>query len=60
MSDDDETDPTPKRHNFTDTYADEIGLKVYGHGNPVRLFVAGLHGDEWKATTKILMKTKAS
>ncbi|MDQ1274638.1 MAG: hypothetical protein QG610_210 [Euryarchaeota archaeon] len=58
MSADEETDPVPKRHNFTDTYADEIGLKVYGHGKPVRLFVAGLHGDEWKDTTKILMKIK--
>ncbi|WP_332881692.1 DUF2119 family protein [Methanosarcina horonobensis] len=46
------------RYNFTDMYADEIGLKVYGHGEPVRLFVAGLHGDEWKDTTEILMKIK--
>jgi hypothetical protein len=47
---------SPERYNFTDTCADEIGFKVYGNGKPVRLFVAGLHGDEWKDTTDILMK----
>ncbi|MDD4248293.1 DUF2119 domain-containing protein [Methanosarcina sp.] len=35
---------------------DETGLRVYGHGKPVRLFVAGLHGDEWKDTTELLLK----
>lgn len=39
-------------------YPDETGLKIYGHGKPVRLFVAGLHGDEWKDTTEILMGIK--
>ncbi|MFP4654823.1 MAG: DUF2119 domain-containing protein [Methanohalobium sp.] len=29
-------------------------VNVYGHGNPVRLFVAGLHGDEWRDTSDIL------
>jgi len=48
--------PSPERYNFTDACADEIGFKVYGNGKPVRLFVAGLHGDEWKDTTKILTK----
>jgi len=48
--------PSPERYNFTDACADEIGFKVYGNGKPVRLFVAGLHGDEWKDTTEILMK----
>lgn len=49
---------SPEEYNFTDTGAEEIGLKVYGHNKPVRLFVAGLHGDEWKDTTEILMKIK--
>ena len=54
-----ETDSTQERHKFKDTYADEIGLKVYGHGKPARLFVAGLHGDEWKDTSEILMKIES-
>lgn len=29
-------------------------LKQYGTERPVRLFVAGMHGDEWKATSRIL------
>jgi hypothetical protein len=29
-------------------------LNIYGSGKPIRLFVAGLHGDEWKDTTEIL------
>ena len=40
----------------THKYADETGLRIYGQGKPVRLFVAGLHGDEWKDTTEILLK----
>jgi hypothetical protein len=27
---------------------------IYGSGRPIRLFVAGLHGEEWKDTTGIL------
>jgi hypothetical protein len=27
---------------------------IYGNGRPIRLFVAGLHGEEWKDTTEIL------
>ncbi|WP_440948722.1 DUF2119 domain-containing protein [Methanosarcina sp. T3] len=51
----------PNDPGCTDTYtthkhAKEIGLKVHGQGKPVRLFVAGLHGDEWKDTTEILQK----
>lgn len=42
----------------TDKYVNEAELKIYGHGKPVRLFVAGLHGDEWKDTTEILIKIK--
>lgn len=53
-----ENDSAQGSHIFTNKYADETGLKVYGHGKPVRLFVAGLHGDEWKDTTEILMKIK--
>lgn len=54
---------SPERDNSTDIctedmYADETGLKIYGHGKPVRLFVAGLHGNEWKDTTEILMKIR--
>lgn len=29
-------------------------MKIYGNGRPIRLFVAGLHGEEWKDTTGIL------
>ncbi|MFZ2499482.1 DUF2119 domain-containing protein [Methanosarcina sp.] len=32
----------------------ELGIRIYGRGKPVRLFVAGLHGEEWKDTTEIL------
>lgn len=53
-----ENDSTQRSHIFTKKHADETGLKVYGHGKPVRLFVSGLHGDEWKDTTEILMKIK--
>jgi hypothetical protein len=34
-------------------------MKIYGNGRPVRLFVAGLHGEEWKDTTGILRTIKA-
>ncbi len=33
-------------------------LKIYGKGKPIRLFVAGLHGEEWKDTTEILRAIK--
>ena len=33
-------------------------MKIYGSGRPVRLFVAGLHGDEWKDTTGLLKNIK--
>lgn len=61
MKVDEETGTFPDEPNCTDTcsthkYADETGLRVYGQGKPVRLFVAGLHGDEWKDTTEILLK----
>lgn len=32
-------------------------LRIYGSGKPVRLFAAGLHGDEWKDTSWILEET---
>jgi hypothetical protein len=41
----------------SDLYSD-FGMKVYGRGKPVRLFVAGLHGDEWKDTTELLKSIK--
>ncbi|TGC09548.1 DUF2119 domain-containing protein [Methanolobus halotolerans] len=31
-----------------------MSYKIQGKGRPVRLFVAGLHGNEWKDTTDIL------
>lgn len=34
----------------------KAGIRIYGSGRPVRLFVAGLHGEEWKDTTGILEK----
>jgi len=37
----------------SDSHSDSE-MKIYGGGKPVRLFVAGLHGDEWKDTTEIL------
>lgn len=36
-----------------DLYPD-TGMKIYGSGKPVRFFVAGLHGNEWKDTTGLL------
>lgn len=64
MTADKKADSSPERHKCKDIYtkdkyADETGLKVSGHGKPVRLFVAGLHGDEWKDTTEILLKIRA-
>jgi hypothetical protein len=34
-------------------------MKTYGNGRPIRLFVAGLHGEEWKDTTEMLKTIKA-
>lgn len=36
----------------------DFGMRIYGCGRPVRLFVAGLHGDEWKDTTGLLRRIK--
>lgn len=30
-------------------------LKLYGKGRPFRLFVAGLHGSEWRDTSSVLL-----
>lgn len=38
---------------------EDSSVKIYGSGWPVRLFVAGLHGEEWKDTTSILNIIKA-
>ncbi|WP_164888440.1 DUF2119 domain-containing protein [Methanosarcina sp. MSH10X1] len=35
-------------------------MRIYGSGKPVRLFVAGLHGEEWKDTTELLKNIKPS
>ena len=32
-------------------------LKIYGSGSPIRLFVAGLHGNEWHDTSELLFNT---
>ncbi len=63
MAAEEKVGPSPEKTSCTDicvesVYPDETGLKIYGHGKPVRLFVAGLHGDEWKDTTEILMGIK--
>ncbi len=34
--------------------SDLMSYRILGEGKPVRLFVAGLHGEEWKDTTDIL------
>ena len=36
-----------------------MSLKILGNGKPVRLFVAGLHGNEWKDTSDILENIEA-
>jgi hypothetical protein len=33
-------------------------MKIYGSGGPVRLFTAGMHGEEWKDTSEILQDVK--
>ncbi|MCG7852641.1 MAG: DUF2119 domain-containing protein, partial [Methanosarcinaceae archaeon] len=33
-------------------------LRVYGSGSPIRLFVAGMHGDEWRDTSQLLRDVK--
>lgn len=33
--------------------------RIYGKGRPFRLFVAGLHGNEWIDTSRLLMSLKA-
>ncbi|AKB75402.1 hypothetical protein MSLAZ_2141 [Methanosarcina lacustris Z-7289] len=63
MKADEKAGCSPDKHNCTDAYTthkytNETGLRVYGQGKPVRLFVAGLHGDEWRDTTEILLKIK--
>ena len=36
-----------------------MSYNILGNGKPVRLFVAGLHGNEWKDTTDILENISA-
>ncbi|MDG6244081.1 MAG: DUF2119 domain-containing protein [Methanolobus sp.] len=36
-----------------------MSYRMLGEGKPVRLFVAGLHGDEWKDTSDILENIRA-
>lgn len=54
-------DSFPSKHESTETRLDthlDFGIEIYGRGRPVRLFVAGLHGDEWKDTTGLLKRIK--
>ncbi|HEY3362555.1 MAG TPA: DUF2119 family protein, partial [Methanosarcina sp.] len=54
-------DSFPSKHESTETRPDShlnFGIGIYGRGRPVRLFVAGLHGDEWKDTTGLLKRIK--
>ncbi len=47
----------PSNHDCTEIFPDsnpDIGVIIYGSGKPVRLFAAGLHGEEWKDTTELL------
>jgi hypothetical protein len=51
----------PGKCERTETHLDsnpDAKMKIYGNGRPVRLFVAGLHGDEWKDTTRLLKDIK--
>jgi len=53
-----------KRETFSDgnppaTIPEKTEIKIYGSGRPIRLFVAGLHGEEWNDTTEILKKIEA-
>jgi len=53
--------PPPGKHECTEKLPDpnpDAGMKTYGSGKPVRLFVAGLHGEEWKDTTELLKSMK--
>jgi hypothetical protein len=56
-------DPFPGKHESKEMQPDscpDFGMRIYGCGKPVRLFVAGLHGDEWKDTTGLLKGIKPS
>jgi hypothetical protein len=47
----------PAKHGCKELLPDlypDTGMKIYGSGKPVRLFVAGLHGNEWEDTTGFL------
>lgn len=51
----------PREHERKEMLLDshsDAWIKVYGGGRPIRLFVAGLHGDEWKDTTGLLKGIK--
>ncbi len=63
MKADEVKDPFSNKTSFSNESGYESGnineqvdsvINVYGHGKPIRLFVAGLHGQEWKDTTEIL------
>ena len=57
----DSENPFPSNHHCTEIFPDsnpDIGMRIYGNGRPVRLFAAGLHGEEWKDTTGLLRDIK--
>jgi len=56
-SDDSFSDDHESAETRSGSYPD-FGMRIYGCGRPVRLFVAGLHGDEWKDTTGLLKRIK--
>lgn len=54
-------DPFPTRREYIEVMPDpnqDKEMRIYGSGKPVRLFVAGLHGNEWKDTTELLKNIK--
>jgi hypothetical protein len=57
----DSRDSLPGKHECTVIFPDSnpyTGMEIYGSGRPARLFVAGLHGDEWKDTSELLKEMK--
>lgn len=53
-------DPFPAKREYINTPDShpDAEIRIYGSGKPVRLFVAGLHGNEWKDTAELLENIK--
>jgi hypothetical protein len=48
-------------NSYLDSNSDEYedsGMKICGSGSPIRLFTAGMHGDEWEDTSDLLRNLK--